>query len=252
MLRSRYCGLPMVLLCVSVSIGAQVAQPTPDPAAAVDTSRSGRPADRAGLLAAWEREVARTAKLERIGPDRYTIAADEIGYSGPLSIDTVLIREQPAAGAGVSHFGVVDFTLDELPAARANSHAVMVWRGGLQQFHFDIARGWRSQREFAQEMERQFDSSGAGLLAAAGGSGLIFLLPLAILALFVWLSIRNSRRATALFDDTRVLNDQARADLERNRAIQDEQMQLLRRSIAVNEDSNRLLREIAEALRAPR
>jgi hypothetical protein len=80
----------------------------------------------------------------------------------------------------------------------------------------------------------------------------VFLLPLAVLGLLVWLGVRNSRRANAVLDDTRGLNDEARQDLERNRSLQEEQMQILRRSIALSEDSNRLLREIAEALRTPR
>jgi hypothetical protein len=240
-----------LLACGSAAVAQDPAPAAAVPAAAAPVAATPSP-DRASLVAAWERTISRDAKLARTGPDRYTIEADEIGYRGPLSINAVLVREQPASGAGFSHVGVVDFALDELPAGRANSHAVMVWRSGAQQFYFDAARGWRASDELAQEMTQAFDSSGLGLLAAAGGSGLIFLLPLAVLGLIVWLGMRNSRRARNLFDETRGLNDEARRDLERNRALQDEQMQILRRSIALNEDSNRLLREIAEALRTPR
>jgi hypothetical protein len=242
----------MVLLAAGATVAAQAPAPaaaTPPvaaPVAAVPTP------DRAGLIAAWERTISRGARLERTGPDRYTIEADEIAYRGPLSIQAVLVREQPATGAGISHVGVVEFTLDELPAARANSHAVQIWRGGLQQYYFDGTRGWRAPDELAQDMRQAFDSGGLGWLAAAAGSGLVFLLPLAVLGLLVWLGVRNSRRANAVLDDTRGLNDEARQDLERNRSLQEEQMQILRRSIALSEDSNRLLREIAEALRTPR
>lgn len=276
MLRSIHRASLAALLCVAATVAAQVPEPAPEAvvpvpaavstpavavqvpepapdAAAPDPAAVVTPAaDRASLIAAWERTISRSASLQRTAPDRYTIQADEIGYRGPLSINTVLVREQPGVAGGVSHFGVVDFALDELPAARASSHAVMLWRSGFQQFYFDTARGWRAQDEFAQDMEAQFDPSGLGLLAAAGGSGLLFLLPLAIIALFVWLGVRNSRRANALIDDTREFNDQARQDLERNRAVQEEQMQILRQSVALSEDSNRLLREIAETLRTPR
>lgn len=243
-------------MTVLLAAGATAAAQAPAPAAATPPTAAPLAAnptpDRAGLISAWERTISRGARLERTGPDRYTIEADEIAYRGPLSIQAVLVREQPATGAGISHVGVVEFTLDELPVARANSHAVQVWRSGLQQFYFDGARGWRAQDELAQDMLQAFDSGGLGWLAVATDSGLVFLLPLAVLGLLVWLGVRNSRRANAVLDDTRGLNDEARQDLERNRAAQEEQMQILRRSIALSEDSNRLLREIAEALRAPR
>lgn len=245
-----------LLAAALLAWGSVASAQAPAPAAAVPTSAAAdvaKPApDRASLIAAWEQTVSRGARLVRTGPDRYTIEADEIGYRGPLSIQAVLVREQPATGAGFSHVGVVDFALDDLPAGRANSHAVMVWRSGMQQFYFDAARGWRAPDELAQEMTQAFDSGGLGLMAAAAGSGMIFLLPLAVLGLILWLGVRNNRRANAVLDETRGFNDEARQELERSRAQQDEQMQILRRSVALSEDSNRLLREIAEALRTPR
>jgi len=142
------------------------------PVVATDASPTG-PATREGLVAAWEARIGTEGRLEKQADGSYLLEAPAIGYSGRLVLDGALVREQPyAAQTGIGHIGVVDFSLPDLPPARANAQFVLMWRSGLQQFVHLADRGW-VHGDDAFDPEALPGLAGAGwwnlLLAGAAG-----------------------------------------------------------------------------------
>lgn len=215
------------------------------------TAPQPEPPTRESLIAAWEARIAREGTLEKLPDGTYRLDAPEIGYSGRLVLDGAVLRDQPfAEQTGIGHLGVVDFTLADLPPARAASQGVMLWRSGLQQFVHLPGRGWLSGEEAYDPSGFPPEGNGIwwNLLLGWGG----WLVVLAGLGLLLVVAARQSRRARGIMDESDALHAKASANLDRARALHDEQAELVRRSVATAEESNRLLAAILDELRRGR
>jgi hypothetical protein len=211
----------------------------------------GGPPTREGLIAAWEARMSAEGTLEKQGDGSYRLDAPAIGYAGRLVLDGALVREQPyAAQTGIGHIGVVDFSLPDLPPARAGAQGVLMWRAGLQQFVHRADRGWvHGEDAYDPEAMADFGAAGWWNLLLGWGGWLFILLVLAAIGL---LGARQARRARAIMDESDALHAKARDNLDRARALHEEQAELARRSIAVTEEGNRLLAAILDELRRGR
>jgi hypothetical protein len=214
--------------------------------------------DRAGLLAAFGRELGQGAEVEPAGPESWRIKSEAIGYQGEVVIDAALIR--PQSSGAYSHTGVIEFRLPNLPAERSQSRPVQVWRAALENFYYREGRGWLPIRSLATEPPLQTDperklgqhrGESIRLLAWAADWGTPILALLILLWLFTTVArqVRLNREAQQA---TLKQNAAVFEHFERVRALFDEQAAQMRRSEELAQERNRLLAEILSALTALR
>ena len=211
--------------------------------------------DRDSLLEAWEghvRSLPGTISLEPVDEGRYRLQDEDLPYDGELRVVSALVRPADNAGfdTGFSHMGIVEFILDDLPPERLASQSYYYWIADRQTLHYSAAgQRWLSGGEYQASLTDLYGGE-------SSYTGLSFMLNYGIWILLIGLILlvgiavsRQTRRASALMDETREINQLASKNLDRAQGMQDEVLEIAREARDLQKESNALLEQIRDALR---
>jgi hypothetical protein len=213
--------------------------------------------DRDGLIDAWEAHVASlpaTAEFERLDDGRYRLVDEDLPYSGELTIVGALVRPLDTAPYDdrISHTGMVEFRLDDLPDERRASQSYYFWLEGRQTlFYSQLEDRWVDMAGYQAAYASDYDDVGLGPLSFMLNWGIWILL----IGFFVFVFIavgRQGRKAKTLMDQTAAINEKANANLDRSDKMQDEVLAIAREARDLHAEGNALLKEMLETLRASR
>ncbi len=227
MTRSRSAVTAVILLAAFLSVS---------PARAHDGSAEG-------LLAAWEdvqRDDASTIVFEPVGDRVYRFHTNRFPYDGRLRVLNVSVDDTGHAPGMPFKLGFVEIELldatEDFYTKYAQSYSLWQSRNTL---YFDEEAGeWLSSMDWSS---RLLDESAFSWPAAL----LSHWFWIALLAIFIAVVWRVTRRATRQFDSAMDAQDKALSS-------QDHAIKLTEHAVKIHEDSNRLLGEILAELRAGR
>ena len=211
--------------------------------------------DRAALLNAWEaymRSQPSTAELTSLGDSRYRLVDTDLPYTGELVVTGALLRTNEAyiaTAAQVSHIGIVDFELTALPAARARSSTYNLWASDRKSLYYaaDTER-WLTQGEYFASMSDAANVAIPYETSYRFGSKAVFWALLAIFGYLIYASLRHSRKARALLDDSQALNAAVRQNIEDGAKLQSEMRAAIERSQQLQQEGNATLQQILAVL----
>jgi len=211
--------------------------------------------DRDSLIEAWEAHVTSlpgTSRFEAVGDGVYQYEDTDLPYTGGLTIVGALVRSAETAGyeTGYSHIGMVDFRLDDLPEDRLSSQVYYYWLNDRQTLHFSTAdQRWVDTAAFQESIANMYNGETSyGALSFILNYGIwIFLIALLV---FVFVAVgKQTKKARALMDDSAMINQKARENIDRAEGLQDEILALARETRDLQSDNNALLREMLDALK---
>ena len=211
-------------------------------------------ASKESLLEAWEshvRSLPGTVSLEATDEGEYRLQDEDLPYDGKLRVLSAMVRSADNAGfdTGFSHMGIVEFALDDLPPERLASQSYYYWLADRQTLHYSTAgQGWVGGGDYQASLTDLYggESSYGGLSFMLNYGIWILLIGLIVL---VGIAVsRQSRKASALMDETREINQQASKNLDRAKGMQDEVLAVAREARDLQKESNALLVQIRDAL----
>ncbi|MDH3284536.1 MAG: hypothetical protein OEQ13_07320 [Acidobacteriota bacterium] len=195
------------------------------------------------LLEAWERaqrDDPATIALEPIETRLYRFHTNRFPYDGRLRVLNLSV-DDTGYGPGMPYkLGFVEVELvdasEDFPVKFAQSYSLWQARNTL---YFDEEAGeWLSSHEWQNRMIEQVEPVWPALLL----SNWVWIALLAIFIVVVW---KITRRATRQFDSAMHAQDKALTG-------QDHAIKLTEHAVKIHEDSNRLLGEILAELRSGR
>lgn len=210
--------------------------------------------DRDSLIEAWEvyvQSLPGTKSLESTGDGVYQLHDEDLPYEGELKIAGVLVRPAEAAGyqTEFSHFGMVDFTLVDIPVERMSSQVYYYWLADRQTLHYsELQQRWVDPATYQASFTEAYGGAPSfGVLSFMLNYG-IWILLIGLIA-FVFIAFgKQTRKARSLMDDTASINQKARENIDRAQSLQDEVLAIARESRDLQADNNELLRKMLDAL----
>ena len=212
-------------------------------------------ADKDSLLEAWEghvRSLPGTITFEVTDDGAYRMNDADLPYEGELQVISALVRSAENVGVdtGFSHMGIVEFTLGDLPPERLGSQSYYYWLADRQTLHYSTSeQRWVGGDEYQASLTNLY----GGRSKYTGRS---FMLNYGIWAFLIGLIVlvgiavsRQSRKASALMDETRDINQQASRNLDRAQGMQDEVLAIAREARDLQKQNNELLAQIRDVLR---
>lgn len=207
--------------------------------------------DKASLLDAWETRIVELGgTLDPQPDDTYLLTDDSLPYEGTVVVVSTLIRAAPEQSYGdvqVSHSGIVEFRLEDLPVERTGSQLYYYWLTDRQNFQFlDDSQEWISQSQYNNLLQNSRGSSYSALSWFVNWGFWIV-----VLILVIWLAVflgRSQKKAKSLMSDSADINNLARENIERSAELQAEMAGLARKNAQLMEDNNVLLRQILESV----
>lgn len=212
-------------------------------------------ANRESLIKSWEAHIASlpgTARFESVGDGEYQFKDTDLPYEGALTIVGALVSPHETAGydTGFTHMGMVDFRLTDLPEDLLSSQVYYYWLNERQTLYFnDAEQRWVNTATFQASFADMYDiDSSFGALSFMLNYGIwIFLIALIF---FVFIAVgKQAKKARSLMDDSAVINEKARENIDRAEGLQDELLAIARESRDLNLESTVLLRQILDALK---
>lgn len=211
--------------------------------------------DRESLVSAWEAHVAGlpgTELLEKTGDDTYRYKDTDLPYDGELKLLGVLVRPSESAGfeTEFTHFGMVELELTDMPVERLSSQVYYYWLADRQTLHYSgTTDKWVDAAAYQASIS---DLYGGG--PSLGALSFMFKygiwLALFALLLFVFIAFgRQTRKASAMMDETAAINQMARENLDRAEAMQDEVLAIARETRDLQKEGNELLRKMLDSMR---
>lgn len=222
---------------------------------AVVTHEASAEASRESLIEAWETHIASlpaTARFEAAGDGVYQFEDTDLPYAGELFIVGALVRPAESAGyeTGFTHIGMIDFRLAELPDDRMSSQVYYYWLTDRQTLHYSEARQrWVDTATFQESIKNMYNSGTSyGALSFMLNYG-IWVFLIALIA-FVFIAVgRQAKKARALMDDSALINQKARENIDRAGGLQDEILAIARENRDLQSENNELLKQVLEVLK---
>ena len=211
--------------------------------------------DRDSLVSAWEAHISGlpgTELLEKTSDDTYHYKDTDLPYDGELKLIGALVRPSESAGfeTEFTHFGMVDFELADMPAERLSSQVYFYWLADRQTLHYsETTDAWVDATAYQASIADLYSvGPSMGVLSFMLNYG-IWLVLLALL-LFVFIAFnRQTRKASAMMDETAAINQMARENLDRAEAMQDEVLAIARETRDLQKESNELLGKMLDSMR---
>lgn len=208
--------------------------------------------DRAGLIQVWEAAMRRDGTLEAQADGGYRYRSESLGYDGRVKLLTAIVRPEGVAGVGNQATGSVDFELSDLPASSQGfqSPGILSWKAEHQNFFYDADKqAWLSMAEWARTYQGVDDEDAPAswsyrLRTYAPIAGL-----LVFLALLLWGTARQQRRAHALMAESHEINRLGRENVERANELREAQMATMQESLELARRCAAAAESILEELR---
>lgn len=207
--------------------------------------------DRTALLDAWKSRMTELGgTLQPQSDEAFFLTDDSLPYEGKVEIVSALIRSAPEQSYGdivISHSGIVEFRLEDLPTERTASQLYYYWLADRQNFHFlSDTQEWISQARYNQLLQNSHSTSYSALSWIVNWGFWIV-----VLGLVIWLALflgRSQKKAKSLMSDSADINNLARENIEKSAELQNEMAGLARKNAQLMEDNNVLLRQILESV----